>query len=134
MNLDDLLAAIRAAPDLPGARCVGHAKLFDSDAADDVAAATGICKYSCPALTACKTWLASLPASQRPLGVVAGAVQHRVRPRHKPVPVSRRTELATADHEAVMARGGAVKAAGGRKHAHRQRHSRTQHEPPDLQR
>lgn len=62
---------LRGIPPLPGALCRSEAELFGSDDADDQAAAAAICR-ACPALPQCSEWVASLPKSQRPLGVVAG--------------------------------------------------------------
>jgi len=82
-TLDDLLAAIGAAPCLPGARCRGRHHLFDEAQAgehpDTVAArhaqAIALCGR-CPAAERCRDWYASLPKRKRPLGgVVAGQVR-----------------------------------------------------------
>jgi hypothetical protein len=75
-DLDALLGAIRAAPALSGARCVGHAKLFDEQPHDDAGLrnehrAQHLCSR-CPALRDCTAWLATLPPRARPLGTVAG--------------------------------------------------------------
>jgi WhiB family transcriptional regulator, redox-sensing transcriptional regulator len=116
MTLDDLLAQLRGIPKLTGCACIGLWKLFDSDAADDVAAATEVCKR-CPALAACATWLASLPPRQRPPGVVAGQVQqHKPKhePRTRPPTMRERCLAAIADHEDAVARTGAEKAVDAR--------------------
>ncbi|KUH90634.1 hypothetical protein AU187_24490 [Mycobacterium sp. IS-1556] len=77
-----LLARIlHGVPVLPGALCPDHPHVFytSSDTTDpetrDYAATTAIrlCK-ACPALEACRDWLDSLPAAERPLGVVAGRI------------------------------------------------------------
>jgi hypothetical protein len=78
---EDLLAAVGAAPALPGARCKNRAHLFDPAAPgenpDTVAArhnqALGLCQH-CPSLTRCEAWVSGLKPSTRPLGVVAGKV------------------------------------------------------------
>ena len=70
-----------AAPSLPGALCRDEWELFDraSGGSDRLALAHAredalqICA-SCPVLTACSDWFTSLPASQRPHGVVAGQI------------------------------------------------------------
>jgi WhiB family transcriptional regulator, redox-sensing transcriptional regulator len=77
--LDSLLTALAGAPALPGARCRGRAHLFDEgdkhEAAEVVeqrhTQAVGLCEH-CPSLDRCRTWVDSLPARQRPRGVVAG--------------------------------------------------------------
>ncbi|QEM46301.1 hypothetical protein [Mycolicibacterium grossiae] len=74
-----LLSSLAGAPSLPGARCRGRGHLFDEQAAGEhhtTAAARhrqarGLCDR-CPALHACAAWVDSLPARQRPAGVVAG--------------------------------------------------------------
>jgi hypothetical protein len=89
-DLAALLAAVRAAPALPGARCRGRHHLFDEAAPgedeDTVdqrhAQALQLCA-ACPALTRCADWFDSLPRSQRPTGVVAGRL-NIARPRRKP--------------------------------------------------
>ncbi len=80
-QLDALLAAIGAAPVIPGARCRGRHHLFDEampgEDPDTVAArhaqALGLCSH-CPALDRCADWFDSLPKRKRPLGVCAGQV------------------------------------------------------------
>ena len=70
--LDELLSAICAAPDLPGARCKGQWAIWD---ATDEPELLEYCTYqcqSCPALQACESWYLSLQPSKRPRGVVAG--------------------------------------------------------------
>jgi hypothetical protein len=79
---NDILAAVGAAPALPGAKCRGRHSLYDPAALgenpDTVAArhalAVELCSY-CPALTRCESWFYSLPPRQRPCGVVAGVVR-----------------------------------------------------------
>lgn len=81
-QLDAILAAVGAAPCLPGARCRGRHALFDSAAPgedpDNVTArhtqALTLCTHR-PSLTRCKAWLDSLPPRHRPCGVVAGVVR-----------------------------------------------------------
>jgi hypothetical protein len=82
-QLDDLIAAVGAAPALPGAKCRGRHSLYDPAALGEPpdtvaerrhALAVELCSY-CPALTRCQEWLASLPPRRRPLGVVAGIVR-----------------------------------------------------------
>jgi len=66
-------------PRLDGARCIGRPQLFDQHRHNDPnrdrdqATALRTCA-SCPALTACRAWLDSLPAWQKPPGVIAGQV------------------------------------------------------------
>jgi hypothetical protein len=82
-HLDDLIAAVGAAPCLPGARCRGKYHLFDAAApgedTDTVAAihaqALSLCQR-CPSLARCKDWFDSLPPKKRPHGVVAGRVNN----------------------------------------------------------
>jgi WhiB family redox-sensing transcriptional regulator len=75
-----LLDALGGMPALPGARCVGHHALFDpahqgeGPAAEDRhRQALRLCA-ACPALDACHEWMRSLPARQRPDGVIAGTI------------------------------------------------------------
>ncbi len=61
---------------LDGAKCVGHAELFDlvaddPHATDSIAEALALCR-TCPARTPCAEWFDSLPKSSRPRGVIAG--------------------------------------------------------------
>ncbi|WP_235718330.1 hypothetical protein [Mycolicibacterium goodii] len=73
-----LIAVLKGAPRLAGARCVGRPELFDpaapderpEDAADRHEAAVHLCR-ACPALAACRSWHDSLRPSQRPGGVIA---------------------------------------------------------------
>lgn len=79
-------------PSLPGAVCPDWKLTFTAttDATDpetrdySIATALRICR-SCPALQRCRDWLDSLPASQRPPGVVAGQVIPRSRPKGTPM-------------------------------------------------
>jgi len=81
MDLDDLVIALGGAPSLPGARCRGRHRLFDPAAEHESiltvqarhAQALGLCEH-CPALTRRQEWVATLPANQRPRGVVAGTI------------------------------------------------------------
>jgi hypothetical protein len=81
-----LRAAIAPLPDLTGAACVGRSDLFDLrpvDSDDRVyREALALCAR-CPVLDACRAWFASLPAAQRPVGVIAGRV-HKPRGRGRP--------------------------------------------------
>jgi hypothetical protein len=76
----DLLHAIATTPDLPGAACVGHLEIFDACSSraagrpGTYARAVRICA-TCPALTACRAWVLSLPSRERPPGVTAGLVK-----------------------------------------------------------
>lgn len=75
----NLVEAIAGAPSLPGARCRGRHHLFDlagiGEQADARhAQALGLCEL-CPAFNRCSEWLASLPESKRPLGVIAGQLR-----------------------------------------------------------
>ncbi|MGO9385763.1 MAG: hypothetical protein ACLP4W_27730 [Mycobacterium sp.] len=71
-QLDAILSALRAAPNLEGALCAGQWDLFDqvSDPAA-VEHAIGIC-HQCPQLDRCRAWVDSLPPVKRPPGVTAG--------------------------------------------------------------
>lgn len=81
-QLHDLLASLVGAPALPGARCRGRHHLFDERGPDESAEtatarhqqALGLCRL-CPALASCQQWFGGLPKSQRPPGVIAGAVR-----------------------------------------------------------
>lgn len=81
-TLTDLLAALAGAPPLPGARCVGHHRLFDpAHMGEDISQverrhriAAETCRV-CPALAACGAWLESLPTRDRPPGVIAGTIR-----------------------------------------------------------
>jgi len=74
-----LVAAITPIPDVEGAACACRSDLFDpasphsADRAHSEARALAICAR-CPVLGACRAWFASLPAAQRPVGVIAGCV------------------------------------------------------------
>ncbi|BBZ60140.1 hypothetical protein [Mycolicibacterium monacense] len=88
--LEELLASLAGVPHLPGARCRGRHRLFDPPAPDadpedaDHAQqiALRLCR-DCPALAGCAVWFDTLPARQRPQGVVAGRINQprRGRPR-----------------------------------------------------
>lgn len=75
-----LAAALSAPPTLDGAACIGRWSLFDPQhdhepAADTTRrhlAAARICTTTCPVLAACHRWAATLPATHRPAGVLAG--------------------------------------------------------------
>ena len=69
-----LPAAIAPLPDLTGAACAGRSDLFDLKAGSlRHRTALAMCAR-CPVLAACRAWFASLPAAERPAGVVAGRV------------------------------------------------------------
>lgn len=78
-QLTAILAAVGAAPALPGARCRGKHHLFDEQgkheapetAAERHTQALGLCTH-CTALASCGQWFDTLPRSKRPAGVVAG--------------------------------------------------------------
>lgn len=82
MNLEALLAAVGAAPALPGAKCRHRSHLFDEAQPGESPEATearhqqalGLCRV-CPALASCSEWFAALPARKRPPGVVAGQIR-----------------------------------------------------------
>lgn len=93
-QLTTLLAAVGAAPALPGARCRGKHHLFDEQgkheapetAAERHAQALGLCTH-CTALASCQTWFNTLKPSRRPQGVVAGRLntpRPAGRPRQEP--------------------------------------------------
>lgn len=78
----DLLAALAAIPDLPGAECKGRPDLFDEpqpgEDEHDIAyrhrCALNLCSR-CPALDQCRDWVESLRPAQRPIGVIAGQIR-----------------------------------------------------------
>ena len=80
-----LPAAIAPLPDLTGAACAGRGDLFDlRPVHSDHRAyreALALCAR-CPVLGACRAWFASLPAAERPVGVIAGRVHRRPGPSH----------------------------------------------------
>jgi hypothetical protein len=85
--LDELAHGI---PNLPGARCAGHAQLFDvADRQDTqaIAQAKALCA-SCPALHDCGAWLSSLPRGAKPSGVIAARYvpPPKLRPAYEPRP------------------------------------------------
>lgn len=80
-----LSAALGGIPVLPGAACKGYSRVFDEPpapsvdpdpgaTAERIAFALRACQ-ECPALGLCRQWVASLPANQRPPGVVAGEIR-----------------------------------------------------------
>jgi hypothetical protein len=71
--LDNLLAAIGAAPSLPGARCKGSTLWDEIEDPEIVEYTTNKC-LACPELAKCHAWLYSLPRRKRPEGVCAGVV------------------------------------------------------------
>ncbi len=92
-----LLATVLAGvPRLTDPACRGQAWLFDpADPAEDRAEAEyrhhralALCR-TCPALTACSTWISTLPATKRPAGVIAGQP-----PTTRPAPGRPRKETA----------------------------------------
>lgn len=85
MTVAALLAAFAAVPRLDGALCRGHGDLWDPpelfgrdpvDTEQRLAFAVSACRV-CPALNPCRDWVASLKASDRPGGVIAGRVVTR---------------------------------------------------------
>lgn len=60
-------------PRLHGGLCIGRGSLFDGDGKDGprTAQAVSTC-HQCPALDPCSEWLATLPRTSKPTGVVAG--------------------------------------------------------------
>lgn len=72
--IDLLIEVLRRTPKLDGALCVGRAHVFEAADAEHVDQAL-VLYQRCPALPACSSWFASLPASRRPRGVIAG--RHR---------------------------------------------------------
>ena len=76
-------------PDLPGARCKGQSRLYDRTIGalrgprqlTEMARKQALPTCSiCPVLAQCRTWYDSLPASERPAGVVAGVLNTRPLP------------------------------------------------------
>ncbi|WP_369816626.1 hypothetical protein [Mycobacterium sp. E740] len=78
-TITDLFACLGGVPALPGAACRGRHDLFDGETTADRIAAERLCRDACPALGACRRWVASLPKSRRPVGVVAGRFVDPVR-------------------------------------------------------
>ena len=85
VSIAELFDALSLAPSLPGAKCKGHAAVFDAAATvlhgpvnmrRARAEALALCR-SCGALDACRRWLDELPADERPRGVVAGRLNGR---------------------------------------------------------
>jgi WhiB family transcriptional regulator, redox-sensing transcriptional regulator len=86
------IAVVGNSPPLDGAACRGRAELFDlqprraADRAHRESQALTLCA-ACQALSACQRWLDTLPAWQRPVGIVAGQV---IRPAPGSQPAGRR--------------------------------------------
>lgn len=84
-QLHDLLLALAGAPALVGARCRGRSHLFDEAQPDEDPDTTTfrhqhaltLCR-GCTALASCQRWFDTLPARQRPPGVVAGRAPETV--------------------------------------------------------
>ncbi|BCP02035.1 hypothetical protein MINTM018_48040 [Mycobacterium intracellulare] len=85
-NWEHMTELVGEIPDLRGARCKGMAQLYEQTIATnrdggptreetDAARETAlrICA-ACPSLAPCRAYIAALPKSRRPLGVVAGQV------------------------------------------------------------
>jgi len=71
----ELLDQLAHAPSLPGAACRGRPELFDVERDDrDAIAARESSLRDLPGTRPCRRWLASLPRSAHPSGVVAGRV------------------------------------------------------------
>jgi hypothetical protein len=83
-GLSLLRGAIAELPDLTGAACAGRSDLFDLRPVDSddraYREALALCAR-CPVLDACRAWFASLPAAQRPVGVIAGRIHKPKGPR-----------------------------------------------------
>lgn len=85
MNWNSMRALLAGIPALPDARCRGRAALFEATIAvrhggparaeleNARREALTLC-HACPALALCRSWLAAMPATRRPRGVVAGVV------------------------------------------------------------
>jgi Transcription factor WhiB len=73
--LEQLFAALRGIPRLPGALCVTDPELWDNTDDPVVAEqAAELCLHRCPALSDCAAWSSTL--SNRELsGVVAGVIR-----------------------------------------------------------
>ncbi len=72
----ELLSALAATPDLPGAACVREREVFDACLERGAGyrlypLAIRVCA-KCPALAACRAWVSTLPPGKRPYGVTAG--------------------------------------------------------------
>jgi WhiB family transcriptional regulator, redox-sensing transcriptional regulator len=81
--IDNLCGALGGIPRLHGSRCKGRSDVWDDyDDPATVEHAISVCQ-ACPALRECSTWLESLPAHQRPHGVVAGQVRRPRQPRKR---------------------------------------------------
>lgn len=80
-TLQILKRILAGLPKLSGAACVGRAEIFapaEPDEPDEHVEyrhrhAAAICS-TCPALTECREWADSLPARDRPPGVLAGVI------------------------------------------------------------
>lgn len=76
MNADQLRRLFGSAlsvPRLDGALCIGETYLADVEirsSRETIDAAIDVC-LSCPAMQRCAAWVESLPADQKPAGVVA---------------------------------------------------------------
>jgi len=79
-----LILGLAEIPALPGAACVGREKLYDATVGNAAAnpphvvlrareLAREVCAR-CPCLEPCSEWVAALPKSHRPQGMVAGLV------------------------------------------------------------
>jgi hypothetical protein len=100
---ENLLAAIGAAPALPGARCKNRAHLFDGAEPGENPAtveqrhaqALALCSR-CDAAKRCLEWFEALPARNRPVGVVAGQINRGPEARDGRPPGRSRSALADA--------------------------------------
>lgn len=113
---DDIVAAVAAVPDLPGANCLHMWAAFDpAEPGEDPAdvqyrhrVALSLCR-GCEALTACSAWFDSLPPPQRPRGVIAGRLHQPTPKRRSPMTNLSETRLPVGAH-----RVSAVEASVGR--------------------
>jgi WhiB family transcriptional regulator, redox-sensing transcriptional regulator len=84
MGRASLPATVTPVPELTGAACAGRSDLFDLRAVHShdraYREALALCAR-CPVLRACRAWFESLPAAQRPYGVIAGRVHSPRGPR-----------------------------------------------------
>jgi hypothetical protein len=70
---------LHGVPLLPRAACRAYPPaLFDGTTPDDVTAAIRIC-HGCRDIRACREWIAIVPQSRRPFGVVAGKQRRMTR-------------------------------------------------------
>lgn len=78
MPAEELLRALTAGPNLPGAACKDHLDVFDATSERGAhrayTAAIQICA-GCPVLQRCGTHWDSLPPRKRPFGVMAGRIR-----------------------------------------------------------